>query len=203
MAMECIMGDAALNTAQGHGGYRAEAKAWGQVTGTRPRRHVRDTTRHGDRTQGRDRGTGHTDTTRTSPAPGKAAATRAGPWRGTPLMLMRAESRSADRCRRAGRAQPGGTEGGARGGHPSRTASAAKRRRCGLGARGAARMPRASPAAAPRERDRGARRRSEERTSGRPPCRAHGVRRGRGGRGWWVRSRDGRLAAILSCGGRI
>lgn len=44
-------------------------------------------------------------------------------------MLMRAESRSTDPGRRAGRAHPGGAEGGARAGDQSRAAGAVKRRR--------------------------------------------------------------------------
>ncbi|KAL2298704.1 hypothetical protein Nmel_014294, partial [Mimus melanotis] len=64
-----------------------------------------------------------------------------------------AESRSADPSLRAGRAHPGGAEGEARTGNQSRAPGAAKRRPA------RAEEPEcrwASPAAAPRERDRGA-----------------------------------------------
>lgn len=101
-------------------------------------------------------------------------------------MLMRAESRSADRGRRAGRAHPGGAEGGARAGDqsdmPARQSAVAAARdaRVSLNASEPHRRPRCGNRA-------GARGERAERAGGRPPCRARGVRRGRGGRGRWVR----------------
>lgn len=148
-------------------GIRDRSRVLGSGNGTRPGRCYKDTTHRQDRGTGQGQETHGHDSDTTGERQGRRRV--GGAVTGHALMLMRAESRSADRRRRAGRAQSGGTEGRTRGGHQSRAASAGKSRRCDPWAGGGARIPLIFPAAAPRNRDRGAGRRSEERASGCPP----------------------------------
>lgn len=100
-------------------------------------------------------------------------------------MLMKAESRSADLGRLAGWAHPGGAEGEVKAGDESRMPAQQSSVAATRDARGS--LNAAEPHRRPRSGNRaGTRGERAERAGGRPPCRARGVRRGRGGRGRWV-----------------